>query len=80
MSKNRIHYNDSVELVCTDNNQKAVAEILDFKPENMLTCSVNRQVKVSLKYNHAKKLYIGRVGSLEFTTSGPESYFTKEGR
>ena len=80
MSKNRIHYSDTVELKCTDNGNITTAEILNFHPGKNLSCSVNRQVKVSLQYKNSQKLYIGKVGNLEFTTTGPESYITKEGR
>lgn len=80
MSKNRIHYSDTVELECTENSNVTTAEILDFNPEKNLTCSVNRQVKVSLQYKNNQKLYVGKVGNLEFTTTGPEYYITKEGR
>jgi phage terminase large subunit-like protein len=69
-----------VEICCTDNNQTATAEVLEFNPEKSLSCSVNRQVKVVLKYESDKNQYVGRVGSLEFVSKGPTSYITKEGR
>jgi hypothetical protein len=64
------HYNDTVELTCLENGNSITAEVLDFTPAYMLTCSVNRQVKVYLRYNSADKRYKGNVGSLEFESTG----------
>lgn len=76
---NRTEYSDQVKLTCTENNQILEAEILDFKPAYMLTCSINRQVKVYMRYNNANKNYVGNVGSLEFETNGPTEYTVKQG-
>ena len=73
-------YNDTVELTCLENNTTMTAEVLDFKPAYMLVVSVNRQVKVYLKYNTADKKYVGRVGSLEFFSPGPKETVIKQGR
>ena len=73
-------YKDTVELTCLENNSSITAEVLDFKPAYMLTCSVNRQVKVYLRYNNADKNYQGRVGSLEFESSGPKEIAKLKGR
>ena len=76
----RVVYDDVVILECTENNQKLEAEILDYRPAHMLTCSVNRQVKVFLRYNQANKNYVGNVGALEFVTKGPAEAVIKQGR
>ena len=76
----RVVYDDKVILKCTENDNVLEAEILDYKPAYMLTCSVNRQVKVYLRYNHANKIYQGNVGKLEFTSTGPKSTEIKQGR
>lgn len=80
MTRSRTEYADVVVLSCTENNQTIDAEILDYRPAYSLTVSVNRQVKVYLRYNNASKKYTGKVGSLEFETVGPTETHIKEGR
>jgi len=62
MSRIRTEYADKILLECTENGQTLEAEILDYRPAHMITCSVNRQVKVYLRYNSADKNYAGSVG------------------
>jgi hypothetical protein len=74
------NYEEKVELTCSENGTTLPAEILDFKPAYMLVVSVNRQVKVYLKYNTSSKCYVGNVGSLEFRSSGPKEIVKIKGR
>lgn len=80
MTRTRVEYADTVKLNCTENNQTIDAELLDYRPAYSLTVSVNRQVKVYLRYNNASKKYTGNVGSLEFETTGPTETAIKQGR
>lgn len=80
MTKTRTEYADTVKLNCIENNQTLDAEILDYRPAYSLTVSVNRQVKVYLKYNNMSKKYTGNVGRLEFETIGPKETTFKQGR
>ena len=77
---NRIVHDDILVLECTENDQRIEAEILDYRPGQMITCSVNRQVKVFLRYNQGSKNYTGNVGALEFITAGPAETVIKQGR
>lgn len=70
--RHRTKYNDAVELLCLENGQVLKAEILDYSPAYMMVVSVDRKIKISMRYNTGKKLYIGNVGSLEFTSQGPK--------
>jgi hypothetical protein len=65
-------YEDTCKVTDTDSGKTLDAEILDFKRGYMLTCSVNRQVKIIMRYNNGSKNYTGRVGSMEFTSTGPK--------
>lgn len=76
----RTVYKDTVELICLENNNTMIAEVLDFKPAYMLVVSVNRQVKVYLRYNNSDKKYKGNVGSLEFESAGPNEIKKLKGR
>ena len=77
---NRIVHDDVLILECVENDQKIEAEILDYRPGQIITCSVNRQVKVFLRYNQGSKNYTGNVGALEFITAGPAETVIKQGR
>jgi len=79
MNKN-VRYNDECDITCTENNRTVRAEVLDFRPESVLTCSLNRQVKVVLHYNSKHKQYVGSMGGMEFTTVGPAELVTYNGR
>lgn len=71
---------DTAEIVCLANGKKLVAEVLDFRPSYSLTVSVDRKARIHMRYNTGKKLYIGNVGSLEFTSTGPNVILKYEGR
>jgi len=76
----RVTYSDTAEITCTENNQSLTGEILDFKPEQSLSVSINRQAKVILKYNTRNKNYIGKVGTMEFVSDGPKEIVTIQGK
>lgn len=78
--KQRVTYKDTAEITNVDTGKTLTGEILDFKPAYMLVVSIERQVKVTLRYNTGKKLYTGNVGSLEFTSPGPSERMTYQGR
>jgi hypothetical protein len=78
--KPNISYKEVAELVCTENGKKLTAEVLDFKPAYSLSVSVERQVRVNLRYNMEKKMYMGNVGSLEFSSTGPKETIKIKGR
>ncbi len=78
--KPNISNKEVAELVCTENGKKLTAEVLDFKPAYSLSVSVERQVRVNLRYNMEKKMYMGNVGSLEFSSTGPKETIKIKGR
>jgi predicted RNA-binding protein with RPS1 domain len=80
MSNIRYSYADTVEVKSIDSGQTVSAEILDFKPENSLSVSINRQIKLVLKYDKNKKHYLGRAANMEFVSAGPEKIITAQGR
>jgi hypothetical protein len=78
--KQKTTFTDTAEITNIGTGKTLTGEILDFKPAYMLVVSVNRQVRVILRYNASKKLYIGNVGALEFTSLGPKENITYQGR
>jgi len=78
--RTRTEYKDNVVLTCLENNKTVEGEVLDFKPAYMMTVSIDRKVRVVLRYNTGKKLYLGKVGSLEFSSAGPHKTEITQGR
>ena len=76
----KITYDDKVVLHNTDKGQDVEAEVLEFKPNHFLTVSIQRQIKVMLKYVATKHVYVGSMAGFEFTTKGPKEHTTYEGR
>lgn len=73
-------YDDTCVLHCTDNDTEVTAEVMDFRPEHYLKCSIKRQIAIQLSYNAQHKVYIGSMGGLEFTTAGPKGREVKNTR
>lgn len=63
-------YNDTCEVTCVDNGRKVIADVLNFKQWQMLVVSLNKSIKLSLKWNG--KVYEGNGTGLTFTSAGPK--------
>lgn len=74
------HYEDTCKITCTDNDNTVVAEVLEYKPSQMLTASLNRQVKVTLRFNEASKDYRGAAAGMQFQSTGPTEIATTRSR
>lgn len=73
------HYvEDTCELICEDNGRKMVADILSFKEHQYLTVSVEKSLKLELRWN--KRIYEGQMGKLSFVSEGPIIRNVKQGR
>lgn len=71
--RNTVNYDDKCKIHCTNNKKEMDVEILNFKPGAYLDVSVNRSVKVTLRYEAAPHdHYVGMMAGLEFTTKGPK--------
>lgn len=73
-------YADTVEIISLDSNQKVEAEVLSFKLESSLSVSVNRQIKLILKYNKNNRQYVGRSANMTFVSNGPKKIVTAQGK
>lgn len=62
-------FNDTCKITCVDNGRIVDADILDFKEKKILIVSLNKSVKLTLKWNG--KVYEGNSVGLTFTTNGP---------
>jgi hypothetical protein len=53
---------------------------MDFRPNHSLTVSVQRSIKLILKYEARVNTYVGKMSGLEFTTAGPKETIKYTGR
>ena len=74
-----IHYDNTCDLYCTDNDKTASAEVVNFRPEDGLTV-VLAESKLVMKYKKNTDIYVGTLMGMEFTSKGPKFYETKQGR
>jgi hypothetical protein len=79
MTQTRTEYADTCEVTNTDRGRTVTGEILNFVPQKLLDVSVDRSVKISMRWQPAPNknfdydgLYIGSVSGMEFTSHGPE--------
>jgi hypothetical protein len=61
-------YEDTCEVVCTQNDNMVVGEVLYYRAGEKLTVSLNRAIKVEMRYNQRQKIYSGNSAGLEFTS------------
>jgi len=66
------YYEDSVDVYCTDTEKTVNAEIIDFKPNNILVVAIQRSIKLILKYDPAFNQFVGNMSGLEFTAKAPK--------
>jgi hypothetical protein len=63
------YVSDTCEIVCGTNGQKKVAEVLSFQQKKFLTVSVDRKIKVEMRWNG--HTYTASMGGLDFESDGP---------
>ena len=67
-------YEDCCEVECIDNGNIVVADVLEFYPEDYLSVSLNKSIKIVMEYNRRHQHYIGNAAGLEFSSKGPYGY------
>ena len=74
------HFDDKCMIECTNNDRKVEAEVMAFKEHDFLSVSIQRSIKVNMRYNERKGVYIGNQSGLEFITEGPQKFVSKHTR
>ena len=72
----RVNHNDICELLCTDNDKTATAEVLNFREGDGLTVALVGN-KIVMKYVKQHDIYVGSMAGMEFTTKGPKIHNTQ---
>ena len=75
-----IKYEETCQVKCVDNGQVVDADVLDFKPQIILSVSLDRSIKLVLKYNSKTDEYQGDLYGRTFITKGPKGTYFKTGR
>lgn len=75
-----IRYEDTCQVKCIDNNQTVTAEILEFKPQVLLSISLQKSIKLVLKYNTKFDEYQGELYGRTFVSKGPKGTHYTIGR
>jgi hypothetical protein len=68
-----IKYDETALVKCVDNNQTVIADVLDFKPHVLLSISLDKSIKMILKYAEKVDEYQGELYGRTFISSGPKS-------
>ena len=69
---------NTCEIMCEDNGRRMVGEILSFRNHDHIAVSVDRQIKLDMKWNG--QVYEAKMAKLSFTTDGPLIRTVKTGR
>jgi len=67
---NNLRHSNSCNLRAVDSNKELTCEVYEFRPKDRLTVIVNKQVKVTMKWNG--NIYEGKMAGLEFVSEGPQ--------
>jgi len=67
-----IRYEDTAKITCVDNGETVEAEILEFRPEISLSVSLDRKIKLTLKYDARSNEYQTDLYGRTFTSKGPK--------
>lgn len=66
------------EIMCEDNGRRMVGEILSFREHDHVAVSVDRSIKLDMKWNG--HVYQANMAKLSFVTEGPLVRNVKQGR
>lgn len=75
-----IRYDDTAQVKCVDNGQTVTADVLEFKPQVMLSISLNKSIKLVLKYSINSDEYQGDLYGRTFVSKGPKGTHYSTGR
>jgi hypothetical protein len=73
MGGREIRFEDTCEITSVKNEISVLGEILTFREKDLIIATINRSAKVTLRWKDHAQLYLGSLGSMEFTSPGPKS-------
>jgi len=75
-----IRYDETAQVKCVDNGEVVTADVLDFKPQLLLSVSLNKSIKLVLKYATKSDEYQGDLYGRTFVSKGPKATHYATGR
>lgn len=75
-----IRYDETCKVTCVDNNETVTADILEFKYQMLLSVSLNKTIKMILKYAAKSDEYQGDLYGRTFVSKGPKATHYTSGR
>lgn len=75
-----IRYDETAQVKCVDNGQTVTADVLEFKPQVLLSISLNKSIKLVLKYSTQSDEYQGDLYGRTFVSKGPKGTHYSTGR
>jgi hypothetical protein len=69
----RVQYDQTITVTCSDNGKSNHADVLSFVPEQKLVVSLNKSIKMEMRYNPKNKMYMANQSGLEFVSNGPKA-------
>jgi len=75
-----IRYDETAQVKCVDNGEVVTADVLDFKPQLLLSVSLNKSIKLVLKYATKSDEYQGDLYGRTFVSKGPKANHYTTGR
>jgi hypothetical protein len=63
-------YSEECKLYNVDRDQNITAEVVQFKPNDLLVCSIQGAVEIRMNYTKHGE-YVGSKAGMEFKTQGP---------
>ncbi len=75
-----IRYEEICQVKCVDNGEVVTADILEFKPQVLLSISLNKAIKMVFKYVAKSDEYQGDMYGRTFVSKGPKGRHYTTGR
>jgi hypothetical protein len=74
MAASHTRFDDTCEIVGVKNGISVTGEILQFREKDVIIATIHRSAKVSLHWQDNVEQYVGSVGGVEFTSTGPKAH------
>lgn len=69
--RSQTHHEQTSAVTCSDTGKSSIADVLSFIPEQKLTVSIEKSIRLEMTYNPRNQLYIAHRSGLEFVSKGP---------
>ena len=75
-----VRFDDVCDVENIKTGQTVQGEILSFREGEYISLTINRSVKMNLRWNEHAEVYVGAMAGMEFQSEGPRAYTYRTGR